>query len=901
MVAIQMTRKEYESKYGVAPTPVKMTRAEYNSKYGPTPEESSPNYFQRVGTEFSNIGQDIVSGIKEGIKPFEFKEPTELGRPIRAGLRVVGGITRGAFAPIFQAPGIKQLTEKVVEKATQIPGAHNLIKELTDVAIKYPDAAKDLRDVVDIATFGIGKFAEKPLLGEVKAIGKDIASGAKVILTPSEESIQSKVLTLFQKSIKPTAKKTLSQAERYNTQTINALRTIKANAENLNIEDISGELVSRSPQTINELAQGIDQTKKLVFDQYDNLAKQAGDSGATIDAKPIASEVEKVAQNKALQITNPEIIKYAQNWSERLRNFDVLDTETTQEVIRLMNNNLQTFYKNPTYESASKVAVDAGIANNFRKALDDAIEGATGEQYQILKNQYSALKAIENDVVRASMRDARKNTKGLLDYTDIFTGGQMIGGILSLNPAMFSKGAIERGFKEYIKFLNDPNRAVANIFEKLNIETTKPFEPISATGQFLKNPKVGMSIEDVSKNPLAQEAPKNTKELLVVHNLSEQKLRFADRIGGLSNPSTAVINPKKTAFESYGDISLIGDRNLIEGQKTHLADAYTARFPSVHTSMKTGDFARLEDDLKPYYDQIGTDARKIYHDDTEMLRNIENSPAVSLKFLKENGIKPSKEGQHYYRGQINEAGLDSKFQTFLDEMYKKYNLTERMFAGYTPSGSRRYKPVNLSEASKIMSKQKDEGFNYGLGSYRSKIAPVKTSTSAIKKEAGRLVTKDDFEKIKEAHDKQLWDLKNSLEKYAKVYDSNQFIESDNQLNTIGSILSGEKDAWTYFNSKFPDAPQSIKQDIINFKDKLKKMPTEYFETKFKRPVSLSEFKVAVVPDTISTEALNILNAKGLQIIKYAKGKKGEVMRSLLKHPAAFGIVGAVGLSQMTNE
>ena len=502
-MAVTMTRKEYQAKYGVAPvvspSPVIMTRAEYDAKYGVAPE---PNYFQRVGADFTNIGEDIVSGIQKSAQMIETGTPLEAaGGAIRAGLRTVGGVARGAFTPILEAPGIKQLTEKAVGLITAIPGVTNFIKWATDLAIKYPEAGKDLQNVVDIATLGIGGAIEKPLIKEVGAIGRDISAGTKILLTPSEQAVQNKVISLFQKSIKPTAKKTLAQGEKYNLDTINALRTIKANADKLNIEDTTGELISgRTPQTINELAQGLDQTKKIVFSQYDELAKKAGTAGAIIDAKPIAEEVAKVAQNKALQLTNPSIIKYTQEWETRLRDFDILDAETTQEVIKLMNTNLQAFYRNPTYDAASKVTIDAGIANNFRQALDKAIETATGEQYQILKRQYGALKAIENDVVRASMRDARKNTRGLLDYTDIFTGGQMVGGILSLNPAMFTKGAIERGFKEYIKFLNDPNRAIGNIFDKLNIDTTKTFEPVSMTGKALKNPSIGMTIQDVTKS-----------------------------------------------------------------------------------------------------------------------------------------------------------------------------------------------------------------------------------------------------------------------------------------------------------------------------------------------------------------------------------------------------------------
>jgi hypothetical protein len=449
---------------------------------------ATPGYFQRVGEQYKKAGEDIKGSIKESVEGIRDGKASvkNLLSPARALLRTAGGIAGATFAPIMEAPLVKPLTEKVVSKAVQVPVVKDIVTKATEFAKKYPNASKDIQNIIDIASLGGGAAVEKPLIQEGKAVIKDISQATKVALTPSESAVQNKIIELFNKSIKPTSKKTLQQGAKYENDTLNALKTIKSNADQLNIEDATGEIITgRTPQTIQELSQGLNQTKDIVFKQYDNLAKQAGTTGATIDAKPIADEVAKVAQNKALQLTNPEVIKYAEDWSTRLRGMDALDTETTQEVIKLMNNNLQSFYRNPSYDVASKVAVDAGIANNFRQALDKAIEGATGQQYQILKNQYSALKAIENDVVRASMRDARKNSKGLLDYTDMFTGGQMVGGILSLNPAMFTKGAIERGFKEYIKMLNDPNRAISNIFEKLNIDTTKTFKPTSKTGKTL--------------------------------------------------------------------------------------------------------------------------------------------------------------------------------------------------------------------------------------------------------------------------------------------------------------------------------------------------------------------------------------------------------------------------------
>lgn len=467
---------KYQTKTAV-PATGSVDFSKYGSvSVGQTKPEADSSYVSRVLDSFSKLGQDVTQGLQQGAQTYQqgvdkgtFSGALEAtGGLLRSALRTTGAVAQGAFTPIIEAPVIKPLTERVVSKTLEIPGAKELVTSATDIVKKYPNASKDIQNIIDIVTLGGGSAAEKPLIQEGKVIASDIAQGAKVIFTPSEEAVQKNIVSMFNKAIKPTAKKTVGQAEKFDNSIVGALRTIKSNVDNLNIEDATGELITgRAPQSIPELAQALEQTKDTVFKQYDALAKQAGGMGAVIDTKPIVDEVIKVTQNNALQLANPEVITYAENWAKRLQGFGQLDTETTQEVIKLMNNNLQSFYKNPSYETASKVAVDAGIANNFRKALDTAIEGATGKEYQALKNQYSALKAIENDVVRASLREGRKNVKGLLDYTDMFTSGQMVGGILSLNPAMFTKGAIERGFKEYIKFLNDPNRAIKNIFEKI--------------------------------------------------------------------------------------------------------------------------------------------------------------------------------------------------------------------------------------------------------------------------------------------------------------------------------------------------------------------------------------------------------------------------------------------------
>lgn len=514
----------------------------------------APGYLKRVGEQYKKSGEEITKAVEAGSEAILDTNQNPLKRTgtlLRTALRTAGGVAESALAPILEAPGIKQATEFVAEKVAKVPAAKSVIDTATELSEKYPNASKDFKNIIDIASLGYAPKVSSAVSKEGKAIGSDIANIASDALKPSEQAIQSNIIDLFNRSVKP-SKKSLAQGGKYEDKTINALKTIKANADRLNIEDIDGELVSRTPQTINELDQAIKQTKKLVFEEYDALAKQAGGAGAQVDLGPIGKQLDEVIGNKALRITNPEVIKYAEDLRDRLVNVNstalpgktgqmvepaLLDTETVQALIQNYNNNLQAFYRNPSYESASKAAVDAGVANNLRKALDEAIEGATGKEYQALKDQYGALRAIEDDVVGAAARDAKKNVKGLLDYSDIFTSGQMVGGILSLNPAMFTKGALERGIKEYFVFLNDPNRAVSNIFDLLDTADTKPFVPKSATFNYLQNPKAGLSIQSITPEAVAKKV--DAQDLKIIREY-------------LSNPDITSFTKAQPMIEAMG-------------------------------------------------------------------------------------------------------------------------------------------------------------------------------------------------------------------------------------------------------------------------------------------------------------------------------------------------------------
>ena len=69
-----------------------------------------------------------------------------------------------------------------------------------------------------------------------------------------------------------------------------------------------------------------------------------------------------------------------------------------------------------------------------------------------------------------SIIDARRNNKGLLDFTDVFSGYHIIRGVLTAEPVSVAAGIGSRVISAYYKMLNNPNRIVKNMFS--DVETS---------------------------------------------------------------------------------------------------------------------------------------------------------------------------------------------------------------------------------------------------------------------------------------------------------------------------------------------------------------------------------------------------------------------------------------------
>lgn len=143
------------------------------------------------------------------------------------------------------------------------------------------------------------------------------------------------------------------------------------------------------------------------------------------------------------------------------------------------------------------------------------------------------------------------------------------------------------------------------------------------------------------KNKDVRFSLKDGKTLAGVHNITEEKLRKALKLGGFANPSLAVIDTSKSGHNNFGEISFIAPSALLDKRTgktggTWITDAYTQRYPSVERQMSEKGSQKFEDwvDSLEYPSAAKAEIKR----QTKDVLEDNGVPAWELMYLKEKGI-----------------------------------------------------------------------------------------------------------------------------------------------------------------------------------------------------------------------------------------------------------------------
>lgn len=512
-----MTIDEMNAKYG---KPVGATQN--SNPFGFTqPKDNTNLLFKGIG---SGIGKDYTNSVSNALKSGvdqvttgynEAKNAVDSGfsgnnllklleGSVKMGAGVVGSVF-SSLAPVSDVigAGVKAVSEPI----SNIPTVQKFAETKTG-----QNVARGAEDITNLSTLAGGVVGVMDIAPKVIPTIKNLATKTSDVVTSSIDKIKTpslmnevKITDLYNRAIKPTVvgKSNAGQVQKTNLNVLSGIKTIADNKTNLSFTDASGEnIVGQTPKSVDQLNQAITQTKASIFKQYDALAKQAGDAGVTINGSNIGKELQPVVESKSLAIANPKAVEYAKAMQDRLTNGGAIDAQTAQDVVQHFNEMLKSFYKNPTYDNATNVSIDALVANKFREALDSQISNATGSEYQSLKNSYGALSSMEKDVTHRNIVWGRQNNIGFAsNIANIASGAELVKGLIRMNPTDIAISGGIKLMQKYMKYLNNPDVGVTKIFSEIE----KPSLPSTENTSGL-----------VKSKQVIQSSPKSTTSNLKV-------------------------------------------------------------------------------------------------------------------------------------------------------------------------------------------------------------------------------------------------------------------------------------------------------------------------------------------------------------------------------------------------
>lgn len=347
----------------------------------------------------------------------------------------------------------------------------------------------------------------------------------------------------LQKALGVQGKQTASRALEDTDKKLEGFQVMKEYSPNIKIKDLDGVEKNFDPNnaTFTDTLQAWEQSRKLAFKEYNDIAKKASGKGLEVDLQPVIDELLDANSQPASSQTKKAIVGAYNDLIENFTTVDdvgnrilIGDPERLETYIADLNKVARGVFQGTSDRATAEVA--ANVVSKLREIIDDAISQQGGGQYQVARNKYAALKSIENDLVRRFKQMNRKIGNGLYDYSDIFLSGDIISGIVANEPRLLVMGLTGKAVSSALKKMKDPERYLRQVFQGLDDATPPSLTKQRLFGGNKETPEYKAGTE------MTEQAKKNLK------NPSNAQGGFIN-LGGKSDE---LINEAKK-YKSAGD------------------------------------------------------------------------------------------------------------------------------------------------------------------------------------------------------------------------------------------------------------------------------------------------------------------------------------------------------------
>jgi len=383
------------------------------------------------------------------------------------------------------------------------------------------------------------------------------------------------------------------------------------------------------------------------------------------------------------------------------------------------------------------------------------------------------------------------------------------------------------------------------------------------------------------------------KDMMFVHNTSEDAIKSFDQMGGIPSPSLAV-QPADVPLKGFGQIQLIAkpknfDPAVDPRNAVYSADAYTPRAPKKIRLAKDNAVDKIKKDYKDFIKEGKAGGlQELAIENLEKLKKnrgatiLENSSdsfdsfftnttVARKKFLKDQNLDP--------KDFINDIGLpkprfpERKYRDWVAKEKDKYLSQEGVFTYFDDFEETMVtKPYTLENATENMIKETQRGGEGGIGTFgsnrlRALMTEKMTDLEDIKSQRSRI------EGNQPMHSDLEGDVYDALE--SSLDGTDKYFDTEDIMLGVGYALEDGKDIRSAVQNTLTPllddiVPQKQKQIVDNLTEVFKKNAernVEYLEAKPMRAVGFEEFAGAIVPPRTSQEVIDILEKRGLKVIE----------------------------------
>jgi len=296
----------------------------------------------------------------------------------------------------------------------------------------------------------------------------------------------------------------------------------------------------------------------------------------------------------------------------------------------LKDNNLDTKYSDLKQKIINKFLLDDTFASKIKETSKEL-----QQQADIRKAAEQASKIKKYDTKVSNIQGLENYDRGdveqyVYDYIE-----NEISGIKGVNysdaaDSIYIQGSRNRGTARQnsyldVAFFYDGKAKEDNLFNALNGKDFNldginiDINPIN-TNNISKEDYINKS-KEYDNNVLS----KNSKNLLAIQNISEDKLKKSLELGGFASPSIAITNPDIVNHSEFGNISLVYSKDTINPEnkqnEVYDRDVWSPTFPTVEYKLNDKELNKISNTINKFKNVYSSSANNYFVNNLEDIIN----------------------------------------------------------------------------------------------------------------------------------------------------------------------------------------------------------------------------------------------------------------------------------------